>query len=137
MITSEMSLKEVSTHLEAREALTEAMERSVLELERFLVCLLFFLLFFICLFLYFAWSWRCFHEKLLWWCGTPARQSRDRSEAATEGMRHHWLESWLNMLINPNHNVRLQYVTLPGKMWWTQVEELFSQEALRLACQSR
>ena len=41
MITSEMSLKEVSTHLEAREALTEAMERSVLDLERLLVCLLF------------------------------------------------------------------------------------------------
>ena len=41
MITSEISLKEASTHLEAREALTEAMERSVLELERFLVYLLF------------------------------------------------------------------------------------------------
>ena len=95
MITSEISLKEASTHLEAREALTEAMERSVLDLKRFLVCLFVFYLFVF----YFAWSWRCFHEKLLWWCGTPARQSRDRSEAATGGTRHHWLESWLNMLI--------------------------------------
>ena len=48
MITSEISLKEASTHLEAREALTEAMERSVLDLKRFLVRLLF--LSHICLF---------------------------------------------------------------------------------------
>ena len=47
MITSEISLKEASTHLEAREALTEAIERSVLELERFLVYLLFICFFFI------------------------------------------------------------------------------------------
>ena len=47
MITSEMSLKEVSTHLEAREALTEAMERSVLDLKRFLVCLLFLIVCFL------------------------------------------------------------------------------------------
>ena len=47
MITSEISLKEVSTHLEAREALTEAMERSVLDLKRFLVCLLFLIVCFL------------------------------------------------------------------------------------------
>ena len=46
MITSEMSLKEVSTHLEAREALTEAIERSVLELKRILVS--FFCFLFVC-----------------------------------------------------------------------------------------